>query len=190
MLALGKDGKAYLVDRNNLGGITAPVAQANVFASGNRGMSAVTYRTTRGTYFAFHHDGGSILAYRVTATNPPTIVGAWSVSQNGRGSPWVTTTDGRNNFIVWVASTQGDQRLRGYDADTGAVIYGGGGANEVMSGTRQWNTGIVARGRIYFAADNKVYAFKLPRPGPTPRPHPTPPPRPSEANEGSERIDR
>ena len=31
-----------------------------------------------------------------------------------------------------------------------------------MTGTRQWNTGIVARGRIYFAADNKVYAFRLP----------------------------
>jgi hypothetical protein len=29
-LALGKDGKAYLLNRNNLGGITAPVASANV----------------------------------------------------------------------------------------------------------------------------------------------------------------
>ena len=37
-----------------------------------------------------------------------------------------------------------------------------------MTGTRQWNTGIVARGRIYFAADNKVYAFKLPTATPTP----------------------
>lgn len=53
VLALGKDGNAYLVVRNNLGGITAPVAQANVFAGGNRGTSAVTYRTNEGTYFAF-----------------------------------------------------------------------------------------------------------------------------------------
>ena len=30
VLALGKDSNAYLVNRNNLGGITAPVAQANV----------------------------------------------------------------------------------------------------------------------------------------------------------------
>ena len=37
--------------------------------------------------------------------------------------------------------------------DTKAVVYAGGGANELMTGTRQWNTGIVARGRIYFAAD-------------------------------------
>ena len=52
--------------------------------------------------------------------------------------------------------------MHGYDGDTGAVIYAGGGANELMSGTRQWNTGMVARGRIYFGADNKVYAFRLP----------------------------
>ncbi len=80
-----------------------------------------------------------------------------------------------------MVGTQGDQRLRGYDADTGQVIYAGGGVNELMSGTRQWNTGIVARGRIYFAADNKVYALKLPTstPAQTPRPKPTPAPRPT-----------
>jgi outer membrane protein assembly factor BamB len=103
------------------------------------------------------------------------------MSQTGRGSPWVTTTDGVSNFIVWVAGVAGDQRLHAYDGDTGAVIYAGGGDNELMTGTRQWNTGIAARGRIYFGADNKVYAFRLPlgiRPAVTPRPRPTPAPRP------------
>src|SRR6266436_987465 len=161
VLALGKDSNAYLINRNNLGGITSPVAQANVGAI-NRGTSAVTYHTSQGTYFGFHNDAGSIAARRVTATSPPTIVSGWTISQNGRGSPWVTTTDGINNVIVWVAGVAGDQRLHGYDGDTGAVIYAGGGANELMSGTRQWNTGMVARGRIYFGADNKVYAFRVP----------------------------
>jgi hypothetical protein len=199
VLALGKDSNAYLVNRNNLGGIASPVAQANVSGI-NRGTSAVTYHTSLGTYIAFHNDTGAIRAYRITPTNPPTIVFAWSQSQNGRGSPWVTTTDGANNMIVWYAATttSGDQRLHAYNGDTGAVIYAGGGANELMSGTRQWNTGIVARGRIYFGADNKVYAFRLPtgtptptptatatpsatptaRPSITPRGRPTPPPRP------------
>src|SRR5207248_699731 len=104
------------------------------------------------------------------------------------GSPWVTSTDGTNNVIVWVAGVAGDQRLHGYDGDTGVVIYAGGGANELMSGTRQWNTGMVARGRIYFGADNKVYAFRVPgAPTPTPTPtatatataSPTPTPTPS-----------
>jgi hypothetical protein len=173
VLALGKDSNAYLVNRNNLGGIGPPVAQANVSGT-NRGTSAVTYHTSQGTYFAFHNEAGAIRAYKVTPTNPPTITFAWSMSQTGRGSPWVTTTDGTNNVIVWVAGVAGDQRLHGYDGDTGAVIYAGGGANELMSGTRQWNTGMVARGRIYFGADNKVYAFMLPTGSPTPTPTPTP----------------
>jgi len=47
VLALGKDRNAYLVNRNDLGGIAAPVAQANVSGTTNRGTSAVTYHTSR-----------------------------------------------------------------------------------------------------------------------------------------------
>jgi len=157
-LALGKDGNAYLLRRSNLGGITAPVAFASV-SNSVRGQSAATYRTGQGTYFVFRNGNTAVSAYRVTATNPPTIVPAWTVSQSGKGSPWITTTDGTNNSIVWVVGTEGDQRLHGYNGDTGAIIYAGGGPNELMANTRKWNTGIVARGRIYFAADNKVYGF-------------------------------
>src|SRR5262249_49103770 len=174
VLALGKDRNAYLLNRNNLGGITASVAQANMVSGAtNRGTSAVTYHTSQGTYFAFHDDGNALSAYKITAANPTTIVSAWSVGQSGRGSPWVTTTDGTNNVIVWVAGVAGDQRLHGYDGDTGAVVYAGGGANELMTGTRQWNTSMVARGRIYFGADNRGYAFTLPAGTPTPTPSPT-----------------
>ena len=70
VLALGKDSNAYLVNRNNLGGITSPVTQANVSGI-NRGTSAVTYHTSQGTYIAFHNDAGSIRSYKITATNPP-----------------------------------------------------------------------------------------------------------------------
>src|SRR5437763_1882121 len=175
VLALGKDGNAYLINRNNLGGIASPVAPANVGGI-NRGISAVTYHTAQGTYIAFHNDLGQIRAYKITATSPPTITFAWSQNQTGRGSPCVTTTDGTNNTIVWVAGVAGDQRLHGYDGDTGAVIYAGGGSNELMTGTRQWNTGIAARGHIYFGADNKVYAFNLPGGTPTPTPTATPGP--------------
>jgi hypothetical protein len=162
VLALGKDGKAYLLNRSNLGGITAPVASAQV-ATSIRGQAAATYRTRQGTYFVFRAVSGALSAYRITATNPPRIVPAWSVSQNGQGSPWVTTTNGVDNAIVWAANSgNGDQRLRGFNGDTGAVVYAGGGTNELMNGTSKWNTGIVARGRMYFAGTNKVYAFALP----------------------------
>jgi hypothetical protein len=82
----------------------------------------------------------------------------------------------------------GDQRLHGYDGDTGAVVYDGGGANELMAGTHSYSTtGIAARGRIYVAGDSKVYAFTVPGGTPTPTPpatatprlSPTPRPRPT-----------
>jgi hypothetical protein len=178
VLALGKNGNAYLLRRNNLGGITAPVASANV-ANFVAGQAAAAYRTSEGTYFVFRNASSSVTAYKITATNPPAILPAWSISQTGKGSPWVTTTNGINNAIVWVVGAEGDQRLHGYNGDTGAVVYAGGGLNELMANTRKWNTGIVARGRIYFAASNKVYAFTVPAVTPTPTPTATPTPTPA-----------
>jgi hypothetical protein len=166
VLATGKDGNAYLLNRNNLGGIAAPVAQLSV-GGGLLGQSSATYTTSQGTYFVFRSGGSTLKAYKITPTSPPTIVSAWSVSQSGQGSPWVTTTDGTNNAIVWVVGAQGDGKLYGYNGDTGAVIYAG---TDVMTGTRKWNSGMVARGSIYVANDNKVYAFRVPAGTPTPTP--------------------
>ena len=185
IVAMGKDRKAYLVNRDNLGGITQPSASAQV-ASNTILQAAVTYRTKQGTYVAFraNNDGDTVLsAFRITGTNPPTIdtASGWSMTRasGGCGSPFVTSTDGSNNIIVWVVGTEdhqtgGDQRLHGYDGDTGAVVYDGGGPNELMTGTHYYSTtGIAAQGRIYVAGDNKVYAFEVPTSSPTPTPTPT-----------------
>ena len=184
LVALGKDRNAYLVNRDNLGGISAPIAVSQV-ASSTILQAAVTYRTKQNTYVAFraNNDGNTVLsAFRITPTDPPAIASGWSVNRaaGGCGSPFVTSTDGTNNMIVWVVGTEdhltaGDQRLHGYDGNTGAVLYDGGGANELMAGTHYYSTtGIVARGRIYVAGDNKVYAFAVPTPTPTPSLTPTP----------------
>jgi hypothetical protein len=171
VLALGKDGNAYLVNRDNLGGVAGPVTSLGVDGT-LRGQSSATYTTAQGTYFVFRAGSSQIKAYKITATNPPNIVPAWSASQSGQGSPWVTTTDGTNNAIVWVVGAQGDHRLHGYNGDTGVVVYAGGGNNELMTGDRRWNSGITARGSIYIANDNKVYKFRVPGGG-TPTPTPT-----------------
>ncbi|HET6888318.1 MAG TPA: hypothetical protein VFH87_10380 [Candidatus Udaeobacter sp.] len=180
VVAMGKDRKVYLVNRDNLGGITQPVASAQL---GNSPIlqAAVTYRTNQGTFVAFHAEGSNLSAFRITAANPPAIINEWTVIQNGRGSPFVTSTDGASNMIVWIvgADAGGDQRLHGFDGATGAVVYGGGGPNELMEGTHRFNAGIAARGRIYIANDNKVYAFALPGGTPTPTPTCTPTPTPS-----------
>jgi outer membrane protein assembly factor BamB len=173
IVVMGKDGFAHLLNRANLGGVSAPIAEARQSFSFIFGAPA-TYRTAQGTYVAFRASSSVPRTFRITATTPPSITTGWSVSQSGCGTPFVTTTDGTNNSIVWFVGTDGDQRLHGYDGDTGAVVFAGGGANEVMAGTHSYSiTGIVARGRIYVATDNKVYSFKLPGGVPTPTPTPT-----------------
>jgi hypothetical protein len=72
VVALGKDANAYLLNRENLGGIGAPVASSQVSDS-NIIQAAVTYRTKQGTYVAFRASTTALSAFRITATNPPTI---------------------------------------------------------------------------------------------------------------------
>jgi hypothetical protein len=182
IVALGKDGYAYLLNRDNLGGINPPIASEQIADTEVR-QAAATYRTKQGTYVAVRASGTTLTAFRITGANPPGIVSTWSVNRGdgGCGSPFVTSTNGTSNMIVWVAGTQdphdsgGDQRLHGYDGETGAVVYDGGGPNELMAGTHTYSTtGIAARGRIYVAGDNKVYAFDVPASSPTPTPTATP----------------
>jgi hypothetical protein len=161
VVSLGKDGNAYLLNRTNLGGVSVPLAKAHI-SSSTIIQAAATYRTALGTYVVCCGDSTSLIAFRITPTSPPAITGVWTNSQNGRGSPFVTSTDGTNNAIVWGIGSEGNQRLQGFNGDTGAVVFNGGGANELMAGTRRFNTAIAVHGRIYVANDNKVYAFTVP----------------------------
>ena len=163
VVALGKDGNAYLLNRTNLGGVSVPLAK-NHLSSGQIIQAATSYKTSLGTYVAFRNSPSQLIAFQITHNGPPIIVGVWTNSESGRGSPFTTSTDGTNNDIVWVVGAEGDQRLHGYKGDTGATVFNGGGPNELMTGTRRFNTGIAARGRIYIANDNKVYAFTVPVP--------------------------
>jgi len=181
VVALGKNTVGYLLNRDNLGGISLPLDQASVAPGNSIIQAAVTYRTNQGTYVGIRASKETLSTFRITATNPPTIINGWSATRNngGCGSPFVTTTDGSSNPIVWVVGTagwgiEGDQQLHGYDGETGAVVYAGGGPDELIPGTHSYSTtGIVARGRIYIAGDNKVYAFAVPGGTPTPTPTPT-----------------
>ncbi len=163
VVSLGKDGNIYLLNRTNLGGVSIPLAQEHV-SSNAIIQAAATYRTRLGTYVVFCANSSQLLSVRINPTSPVTISNIWTVTQNGRGSPFVTSTDGTNNCIVWGIGSENDQRLHAFDGNTGATIFSGGGANELMAGTRRFNTGIVARGRIFVANDSRVYAFTTPVP--------------------------
>ncbi len=165
---MGKNGKVYLLDRNNLGGVSNGLFSQKV-SSGliMNGPAAVhdAAGTTVSLSMRFGFTMGcagdrNLAALRVYPGSPPAFGLAWCGTVPGDGpSPIVTTTDGSSNAIVWVVGTQGDNRLHGYDADTGAVLYAGGGPADQMGVVQHFNTPLVARGWLYVGGDGKVYGF-------------------------------
>ncbi len=71
----------------------------------------------------------------------------------------VTTTDGRNEPIVWAVAAEADNRLRGFDGETGRPVFTGGGPEDEMPRVRRFQTPIVAGGRIVVAADDQLVVF-------------------------------
>ena len=162
LVALGKDGNLYLVDRSALGGVGGEVAMATVSTS-EIINAAASYTTALGTYVAFKGDGaecpgsesGDLTAVRIVPGAPPTVTTAWCAQQGGLGSPMVTTTDGQSESIVWSVGAEGDERLRGFDGDTGQVLYASGSLGSV----RRYVTPILAKGRLFVPVDGGVKAF-------------------------------
>jgi hypothetical protein len=163
-IALGKDGYAYLLDRKNLGGIGAAVASSRV-SRDQIINAAVAYTTSQGTYVVFRGagvgcpggTGGGLTALKIGAASPPTISVAWCAGPTGRGSPMVTTTNGKDDAVVWWIAVGSDNMLRGFDGDTGTLVYGG--INDPLSNVSRFQTPIAAKGRIFAATDNAVVAF-------------------------------
>jgi len=176
VIALGKDGNIYLVDRGNLDGVGGDLFHLQV-ANGAIINAAASYTTAQGTYVVFKAAGGigcpgavgDLIAVQLLPGTPPSAHVAWCASQHGGGSPMVTQTqaDG-GDTIVWGLGTEGtfegpgDSRLHGFDGDTGAVVYDGGGPAEQMGPLHRFITPIAARGRIFVAGDNRGYAFRVP----------------------------
>jgi len=166
VLALGKDGKAYLLDRENLGGVGGSVLAKKVSSSPIRTAPA-SFSSGNEIRVAFQGGGvgcpdgssGDLTVIAIAAAAPPTLRVAWCAAENGRGSPIVTTTDGKANPIVWAVGAEGDNRLHGFRGDTGTVVFSGGGPGNAMSQVRRFQTLIAAGDRLYIAGDQHVYAF-------------------------------
>ncbi len=168
LLALGKDGNAYLLDRANLGGIggalaTEPVARGAIVTAPARvpvgdGMLVAL----RGRGAMCPGSGGSgLIALRIAGGARPSVGTAWCAALDGRGSPIVTTPDGHSDAIVWIAGAEGDDRLHGFRADTGQPVFAGGGPTDRMAGLRRFATILAAAGRLYVAGDGRLYAVRF-----------------------------
>jgi outer membrane protein assembly factor BamB len=165
VLALGKDGRAYLLDQNNLGGIGGSITAQAVSHLPIRTAPAV-YSMNGVAYVALQGPGVScptpqseyqLTVLRITAAERPTITPAWCGKVSGAGSPIVTTADDGSDPIVWIVGAEGDNRLHGFKGDTGEQLV----TTPAMTGLRHFQTLIATRDRLYVGADGRVYAFSF-----------------------------
>jgi outer membrane protein assembly factor BamB len=165
ILALGKNGDAYLLDRDNLGGVGGQLASAHVSPTRIVAAPAV-WSAGDGVFVALQDDGANcppdrsgkgLVVLKIRADPAPAIDTAWCGAVSSySGSPIVTTTDGRSNPIVFALGAAGDRRLYAFRGDTGELLAA---PRDRMIGTTKFQTLIAADGRLYFTAGGKVYAF-------------------------------
>ncbi|MBW4090254.1 MAG: PQQ-binding-like beta-propeller repeat protein [Proteobacteria bacterium] len=160
LVAMGKDGKAYLLDRDDLGGIGGALAVRQV-AAGPIITAPVVYRSGGQVLVAFRAPavlcpgGSSTTAVEALAVTAAGLRPVWCAPLDGRGIPIVTTSGPDADPIVWVAGAEGDGRLRGYRGDTGRPVF----TSPPLPGLRHFVTPLVAGGRLYLAGDGRVFAF-------------------------------
>jgi hypothetical protein len=169
LLALGKDGKAYLLDRTNLGGIGGAMA-IDQAARGAIITAPAVYPLRDTIVVAYQARGAAcpngtyvsgIGALAVTADPSHRLYSAWCARLEGRGAPIVTTTDGRSDPIVWAVGAEGDDRLHGFRGDTGEEIYAEAATGDGMTGLRHFATILVAAGHFYIAGDGRIFVYGL-----------------------------
>jgi len=163
ILALGKDARAYLLDRDKLGGIGGSLVAKTVARYPIRTAPAA-YSLPDGERIAFQGAGsdcpaaqraGGLTVLKIGPGSPPVLTTAWCAGLRGAGSPIVTTTDGRSDPIVWILGAEGDNRLRGFRGDTGEPLA----VSDQVSGLRHFGTLIAADRKLYVGADDRLYAF-------------------------------
>jgi outer membrane protein assembly factor BamB len=162
ILALGKDRKAYLIDRTNLGGIGGQLAVDAVSRSLILTAPAV-YPAGDGAFVAFEAPGSrcpypgesGLTVLAVKSGAPPTMTTAWCAAVRGRGSAIATTTDGHSEPIVWILGAEGDERLHAFKGDSGEPLF----TSDALGGLRHFQTLIATPDRLYVGADGRVYAF-------------------------------
>jgi outer membrane protein assembly factor BamB len=165
ILAIGKNGDAYLLDRDNLGGIGGALLSAHVSALRTIASPAV-FRVGDAVFVALQENGADcppggpgteITVLRIRADPALALDTAWCGKvASFHGSPIVTTTDGRANPIVFAIGAERDDGLYAFRGDTGELLAS---LPKSVKGARRFGTLVAAGGRLYVAGAGQLYAF-------------------------------
>jgi hypothetical protein len=142
----------------------APLA-VNAVASATILTASAGYTTPLGTYVVFSGNGicpqGTtigVTAFKITPTSPPQAAIAWCSGTGGPSAPAVSMTDAAgSNAVVWFINTL--SFLVGFDGDTGAVLFSGGGNSNGLPAIQKFQTPIIVKGRLFIASGNKIFAY-------------------------------
>ena len=184
VLALGKNGIAYVLSRDNLGGIgkgdggsgeglssvvvaDGPIIGAPALAqSGGR-----TFIVFKG-YIGSGATGGEVLGIgcpsgqsgglvgaELVAGAPPSVHVAWCRQLHGAGGQMITTPNGSSDTAVWTVEAEYSNRLMAYDIENGDILFDSSVDAQALGEIRRFIPPIAAKGRVFIAGDNAVYAF-------------------------------
>jgi outer membrane protein assembly factor BamB len=178
VMAQGKDGYLYLMDRSNLGGIATSAKLANIGAlqvQSGEITNAGAWATVGGTtYVVVRPNGtdaavgcpagtsGDLIAVKLDKTAPQKMTPVWCANSNGIGSPSITTSNGTADPMVWVfgAEQGANGKLYSFDLVTGKAVFTGGAAADTGPNVRRFTTPIAVHGRVFVGGDNQLYAYK------------------------------
>jgi hypothetical protein len=181
VLALGKDGKAYLIDPANMGGMGGTILATTTVSHGAI-SNAAAWASIGGTVYVVANNnwtqgsgcalggmdknGGNnqndnLFMFTISASN--TITEVWCGNSGGHTSPIITTSDGTNDAIVWIGGGSsgnggpGDNKLHAFDLLSGVEIPN----TASVAGMATLSSSLMAaHGRIYAAStQGSVYAI-------------------------------
>jgi len=167
MIGSGKQGLAYLVDRDNLGqfnsGSDNVVQEVHlsgaIFSSPAYFNGRIYYRGGSGQLQAFSIANAMISSSPVAHTSTSYGNGP----QNGGGSTPSISSNGNGDGIVWDIQGGGSAVLHAYDAVTLAQLYNSSqaGARDQLSASVKFTTPMIADGEVFVGTTNALAVFGL-----------------------------
>ena len=168
LMAFGKDGRILVLDPANLGGIGGALASKDV--AGSVFASPTAYKTSSYSAVVFNGEpqscpaggptGGDVAALKISIDNDRSVKVStlWCSGKSlGRTGLISSTTDGLADSIVWGIQTSGSGHLIAFNGDTGQVLFEG---SEAHSSVSQFQTPIIANGKVFVLYNNTVRAYK------------------------------